>query len=180
VLRSGSGTGHRGHRDGVLSSVGGGWGAMARTPDNHDCASVSCASVSSDSRPCGRRCLAVWPLESGRVASGLSPRGVSSFVHARLGVKGNQGRMVCNLPGPCPTPVPEPQWCPMCPHPAGLRLPFWRAFMVLSLHWWRRATSHGGRRRKCDVRYWIRQSRGGTAAGLEAVPAAVPPHAPRT
>ena len=82
MLRSGSGTGHRGHRAGVLSAVGGGWRAMARTPDNHDCASVSCVSVSSDSRPCGRRCLAVWPLESGRVASGLSPRGVASFVHA--------------------------------------------------------------------------------------------------
>ena len=84
-------------------NVGGGWRAMARTPDNHDCASVFCASVSSDSRPCGRRCLAVWPLESGRVASGLSPRGVASFVHARLGVRGYQGRMVSNLPSPCPS-----------------------------------------------------------------------------
>ena len=109
MLRSGSGTGHRGHRAGVLSSVGGGWRAMARTPDNHDCASVSCASVSSDSRPCGRRCLAVWPLESGRVASGLSPRGVASFVHARLGVRGNQGRMVSNLPSLCPST------CHRCP-----------------------------------------------------------------
>ena len=105
---------------------------------------------------------AVWPSGSGRMASGIWPCGLWTLAawrylisHARLGLRSNQGRMVCNLPGPCPTPVPEPQWCPMCPHPAGLRLPFWRAFMVLSLHWWLRATSHGGRRRKCDVRYWI-------------------------
>ena len=37
---------------------------------------------------------AVWP-------SGLSPRGVASFVHARLGARGYQGRMVSNLPSPC-------------------------------------------------------------------------------
>ena len=37
------------------------------------------ASVSSASRPCGRGSLAVWPLESGRMASGLSPHGVASF-----------------------------------------------------------------------------------------------------
>ena len=42
-----------------------------------------CASVSSDSRPCGRRTLAVWPLDSRRVA----------WPH------------LCTLP--------VPQWCPM-------------------------------------------------------------------
>ena len=31
------------------------------------------------------RSLAVWPWVSGRMASGLSPYGVASFVHARLG-----------------------------------------------------------------------------------------------
>ena len=61
---------------------------------------IAGASVSSVSRPCGRRLgsracpcvrvrvlsaprvLAVWRSGSGRMASGLSPRGVASFVHA--------------------------------------------------------------------------------------------------
>ena len=67
-----------------------------------------CASVSSASRPCGRRSLAVWPLESGRMASGFSPRGVASFVHALgwgSGVPGVEWSSI--YPGPCPTPVPD-------------------------------------------------------------------------
>ena len=68
--------GPRGHRAGALRCA------------SVSCASVSCASVSPDSRPCGRRILAVWPLESGRVASGLSPYGVSSFYTPRLGTTG--------------------------------------------------------------------------------------------
>ena len=102
------------------------------------CASVSsslCASVSSESRrmafgiwPRGLWNLAVWPLDSRRVA-------FPHFTRLGLGLRTLQGRMVCNLPGPCPTPVPNLQWCPMCPHPAGLRLPSWRALMVLPFHW---------------------------------------------
>ena len=89
---------------------------------------MSCASVSSDSRPCGRRDLAVWPLESGRVASGLSPRGVSSFVHARLGVRGNQGRMVCNLPSPCPHTCSRTPVVPHVPSPRGVEIAFLAGF----------------------------------------------------
>ena len=48
-----------------------------------------CASVSSDSRPCGRWYLAVWPLDSRRVA----------WPH------------LCTLP--------VPQWCPMVVNPCG-------------------------------------------------------------
>ena len=48
-----------------------------------------CASVSSDSRPCGRWTLAVWPLDSRRVA----------WPH------------LCTLP--------VPQWCPMVVNPCG-------------------------------------------------------------
>ena len=54
--------------------------------------------------PCG--VSAVWP-------SGLSPRGAASFVHARLGARGHQGRMVSNLPSPCLLNLlPVPQGCP--------------------------------------------------------------------
>ena len=72
--------------------------------------------------------LAVWPLESGRVASGLSPRGVSSFVHARLGVRGNQGRMVCNLPSPCPHTCSRPPVVPHVPSPRGVEIAFLAGF----------------------------------------------------
>ena len=88
---------------------------------------LACAGVSS---------------ESGRMASGVWPCGLWTLaawrcliLHARLGLRTLQGRMVCNLPGACPTPVPDPHWCPVCPHPAGLRLPFWRAFTGLSFQW---------------------------------------------
>ena len=99
----------------------------------------SCASVSSESRPCGRwdaracpRNLAVWPLESGRVASGLSPHGAASFYTLGWGsgVAGVEWSAI--YPGPCPTPVPDSQQCPACPHPAGLRLPLGRASRCFS------------------------------------------------
>ena len=147
---------------GRVNVPGGSVWVFGRFPASHACACVS--SVSGRMASPHPRCLAVWPLDSGRVASGLSPHGVASFVHP-LGWGSGETRVEWSAiyPVPAPIPVPEPQWCPMCLHPAGLRLPSWRAFMVLSLHWWLRATSHGGRRRKCDVRYWIRQSVG---AGL--------------
>ena len=78
--------------------------------------------------PYGVRVLAVWPLDSGRVASGLSPRGVSSFVHARLGVRGNQGRMVCNLPSPCPHTCSRPPVVPHVPSPRGVEIAFLAGF----------------------------------------------------
>ena len=94
-------------------------------------------------RVCARACLcASVSSESGRMASGVWPCGLWTLaawrglnLHARLGLRTLQGRMVCNLPGACPTPVPDPHWCPVCPHPAGLRLPFWRAFTGLSFQW---------------------------------------------
>jgi len=59
---------------------------------------------------------AVWPSGSGRMASGIWPCGLWTLaawrfliLHARLGVRGNQGRMVCNLPSPCPST------CHRCP-----------------------------------------------------------------
>ena len=50
-------------------------------------------SIAEDAGRMGSsRSLAVWPRVSGRVASGLSPYGVASFVHARLGsISGYQG-----------------------------------------------------------------------------------------
>ena len=108
------------------------------------CVSSTCACVSSGSRPCGRGYLAVWPLVSGRVASGLSPRGVSSFVHARLGIRGNQGRMVSNLPSLCPHTCSRPPVVPHVPSPRRVEIAFLAGFVVLSLYWRCRATSHGG------------------------------------
>ena len=90
--------------------------------------------------------LAVWPLVTGRMASGLSPRGVTSFVHARLGIKGNQGRMVSNLPSLCPHTCSRPPVVPHVPSPRRVEIAFLAGFMVCFLHWWRQATSHGGRR----------------------------------
>ena len=66
---------------------------------------LSCADVSSES---GRmaspplRCLAVWPLESGRVASGHSPHGVASCLHARLGYRRTWVEWSAILPSPGP------------------------------------------------------------------------------
>ena len=88
----------------------------------------------------------------GVVPSGLSPRGVASFVHARLELRRSGVEWSAIYPVPAPTPVPDPQWCPVCPHPAGLRLPFWRASRCspstggIGL----RATAAGGR--ECAVR----------------------------
>ena len=89
---------------------GSNWRGLTRAPSRGD--GVMSPSVSVRERVCARACLrslAVWPLESGRVASGLSPHGVASFYMPRLGLRSYQGRMVCNLPGPCPTPVPDLQ-----------------------------------------------------------------------
>ena len=110
------------------------------------------------------RVLGIWPCGlsspsvSGRMASGFWPCGLWTLaawrglnLHARLGLRTLQGRMVCNLPGACPTPVPDPHWCPVCPHPAGLRLPFWRAFTVLSFQWRRRATAASGANATCGL-----------------------------
>ena len=59
-----------------------------------------CASVSSDSRPCGRWTLAVWPLDSRRVA----------WPH------------LCTLP--------VPQWCPMVVNPCGDARPTTGALLI--------------------------------------------------
>ena len=72
VRRSGSGTEHHGHRAGVLGKSG---------PRR---------AVGPTRTAEGRRvgCVRVRVLVSsvsGRMASGLSPYGVASFVHARLG-----------------------------------------------------------------------------------------------
>ena len=107
---------------------------------------------------------AVWPSGISAVwPSGLSPRGAASFVHARLGAKGYQGRMVVNLPSPCP---PTCHRCPegdlgglaaavyptgLCLSPCLLSLGAFPAF---------EPRRQGGR--ECAVRSRIQQSRGGT------------------
>ena len=64
----------------------------------------------------------------GVLPSGLSPRGAASFVHARLGCRGNQGGMVSNPPSPGPQTCSRPTAVPHVPSPPpGLRSPFWRA-----------------------------------------------------
>ena len=109
----------------------------------------------------------------GVLPSGLSPRGAASFVHARLGYRGNQGSMVSKLPSPGPHTCSRPPVVPHVPSPPpGLRMPFWRASWCapstggVGL----RATA-AGRSRICravivDVRYYL----GLGVPGLEAVP----------
>ena len=63
------------------------------------CASVSsvlCASVSSESR---RMAFGIWPCGLWTLAAWRGLFCASS----RLGVRGYQGRMVSNLPSPCPS-----------------------------------------------------------------------------
>ena len=89
---------------------------MARTPDNHDCVSVSsvlCASVSSESRrmafgiwPRGLWNLAVWPLDSRRVA----------FPHlCTLGWGSGETRVEWSAIYPVPAPQPV-TGAPMVPY----------------------------------------------------------------
>ena len=68
-----------------------------------------------------RRCL-------GRMAVVLSPHGVASFVHARLGCRGNRVAWSASLPSPGPHTCSGPITVPHVPSPPpGLRLPSWRA-----------------------------------------------------
>ena len=90
----------------------------------------------------GRRvgCVRVRVLVSsvsGRMAYGLSPRGVASFVHARSGAPDDQ-------PGPCPPTCSRPPVVPHVPSPRRVEIAFLAGFVVLSLYWRCRATSHGG------------------------------------
>ena len=139
---------------------------------------IACVSMSSASRPCGRhfgartcpcvrvrvsRTLAVWRSGSRRMAFGFSPYGVSSFVHARLGVRGYQGRMVSNLPSPCPST------CYRCPDGALWWLASARTkrptmgFSLIGALPGLGQRRQGGR--ECAVRSsWIRQGRGVTVS----------------
>ena len=141
-----------------------------------------CASVSSASRPCGRRVLAVWPLESGRVASGFSPRGVASFYTLGRGLRTTRVEWSSIYPVPAPLPVPDPQQCPTCPHPAGLRLPSWRAsWCSLSAGGAElRVTAASGANATCGQRIrwgWVRGVDYRTGSGSSSHPC---PRAPRT
>ena len=78
------------------------------------------------------RSLAVWPWVSGRMASGLSPYGVTSFVHARLGCRGNQGIS----PVSDPNLLPVYHWCP------GVTCSEWRLSMGTSISPHRPALIH--------------------------------------
>ena len=112
---------------------------------------------------------------SGRMASGLSPYGVASFVHARLGVRGYQGRMVSNLPSPCPST------CYRCPDGALWWLASARTkrptmgFSLIGALPAFEPRRQGGR--ECAVRYWIQHALGWACTGLEAVPVLTPPKA---
>ena len=96
------------------------------------CASMSVCErvrviVSVGSRPYGRGCLAVWPLDSRRMAW-------PHFTRSRLGLRSSRGRMVCNLPRALPHTCSRPLVVPHVPSPPpGLRLPLRRASWVLSL-----------------------------------------------
>ena len=85
-----------------------------------------CASVSSESRPCGRwdaracpRNLAVWPLESGRVASGLSPHGAASFCMLGWGSGLSRVEWSAIYPVPAPHLFPTPTGAPCALTPQG-------------------------------------------------------------
>ena len=146
------------------------------------CASVSCASVFSDSRPCGRRVLAVWPLESGRVASGLSPYGVSSFYTPRLGVRA-RGRMVSNL-----TPVRTLQpvtgalggdlgGLAAAVYPIGLCLSPCLPLPLGAVPAFEPRRQGG---RECAVRYWIQHALRWACTGTGSSSLAGPPECTRT
>ena len=88
-----------------LTGAGAQWLALPTTMTARACPRF-------DARACPRN-LAVWRSGSGRVASGLSPRGVASFMHARLEARGYQGRLVSNLPSPRSLNLlPVPPGCP--------------------------------------------------------------------
>ena len=62
--------------------------------------------------------------DSGCMASGIWPCGLWTLaawrgliLHARLGCRGNRVAWSASYPVPDPIPVPDPQRCPMCPHP---------------------------------------------------------------
>ena len=84
---------------------------------------------------------AVWPSVSGRMASGnlavwpLDSRRVAwpHFTRSRLGLRSSRGRMVCNLPRSLPHTCSRPLVVPHVPSPPpGLRLPLRRASWALS------------------------------------------------
>ena len=83
------------------------------------CVSSTCACVSSGSRPCGRGYLAVWPLVSGRMASGLSPRGVASFYTLGWGSGVTRVEWSAIYPVPAPHLFPTPSSAPCALTPQG-------------------------------------------------------------
>ena len=82
---------------------------------------------------------AVWPSVSGRMASGIWPCGLWTLaawrcliLHARSGAPDDQGRMVFNLPGPCPPTCSRPLVVPHVPSPRRVEIAFVAGFMVVS------------------------------------------------
>ena len=96
---------------------GGSVWVFGRFPASHACACVS--SVSGRMASPLPRCLAVWPLESGRVASGLSPHGAASFYTLGWGSGLSRVEWSAIYPVPAPHLFPTPTGAPCALTPQG-------------------------------------------------------------
>ena len=77
----------------------------------------------------------MWPSGSGRMASGLSPRGVASFVHP-LGWGSGVSRVewFAIYPVPAPHVFPTSSGAPRALTPAGVEIAILAGFVVRSFH----------------------------------------------
>ena len=76
-----------------------------------------------------------WPSVSGRMASGLSPRGVASFYTLGRGLRSTRVEWSAIYPVPTPHLFPNSSGAPRALTPAGVEIAFLAGFVVLPLHW---------------------------------------------